>query len=92
MFRVTNIQKMLSLRAFKVIFLRLRGVDETSYRKGHKYMTVIINHDTGEVVWLHENHGKTVFEKFFQALTDEQRASIQYVSGDGARWIDECIE
>lgn len=61
------------------------GVDETSYRKGHKYMTVVINHDTGEVVWLHENHGKTVFEKFFQALTDEQRASIQYVSGDGAR-------
>lgn len=31
------------------------GVDETSYRKGHKYMTVVINHDTGEVVWLHEN-------------------------------------
>lgn len=26
------------------------GVDETSYRKGHKYMTVVINHDTGEVV------------------------------------------
>lgn len=68
------------------------GVDETSYRKGHKYITVVINHDTGEVVWLHENHGKSVFEKFFQTLTDEQRASIQYVSGDGARWIDDCIK
>lgn len=68
------------------------GVDETSYRKGHKYMTVLINHDTGEVVWLHENHGKSVFEKFFQSLTDEQRASIRYVSGDGARWIDDCIK
>lgn len=68
------------------------GVDETSYRKGHKYMTVVINHDTGEVVWLHENHGKSVFEKFFQSLTDEQRASIRYVSGDGARWIDDCIK
>ena len=21
------------------------GVDDTSYRKGHKYMTVVINHD-----------------------------------------------
>ena len=26
------------------------GVDETSYRKGHKYMTVVVNHDTGKVV------------------------------------------
>ena len=22
------------------------GVDETSYKKGHKYITVVINHDT----------------------------------------------
>lgn len=92
--RVTRAQKHLDPDADKrrLDGLIRIGVDETSYRKGHKYMTVDINHDTGEVVWLHENHGKTVFEKFFQALTDEQRASIQYVSGDGARWIDECIE
>lgn len=68
------------------------GVDETSYRKGHKYMTVVINHDTGEVVWVREEHGKCVFEKFFEALSPEQRASIRYVTGDGARWIDECIK
>ena len=30
------------------------GVDETSYKKGHKYITVIINHDTGKVIWAHE--------------------------------------
>lgn len=23
------------------------GVDETSYRKGHKYMTVVVDHDRG---------------------------------------------
>lgn len=68
------------------------GVDETSYRKGHKYMTVVVNHDTGEVVWVHENHGKSVFEKFFEALSQEQRASIRCVGGDGARWIDDCIK
>ena len=27
------------------------GIDETSYKKGHKYMTVVINHDTASVVW-----------------------------------------
>ena len=26
------------------------GIDETSYRKGHKYITVIVNHDTNAVV------------------------------------------
>ena len=31
--------------------LKRIGVDETSYKKGHKYMTVVINHDTGAVVW-----------------------------------------
>lgn len=30
--------------------------------------------------------------KFFEELTDEQRKNIQSVSGDGAKWIDACIE
>lgn len=68
------------------------GVDETSFRKGHKYMTVVINHDTGEVVWVHDGHGKAVFDLFFKALTKEQRRTIELVSGDGAKWIDSCIK
>jgi transposase len=72
--------------------LRAIGVDETSYRKGHKYITVVVNHDTNEVIWAHERHGKEVFEMFLKELTEEQRASIEIVTGDGARWIDECIK
>lgn len=68
------------------------GVDETSYKKGHKYITVIVNHDTGKVIWAHEGHGKKVFSKFFQILTEEQRASIKLVSGDGAKWIAETLK
>lgn len=34
------------------------GIDETSYRKGHKYMTVVVNHDTGKVVWVAPGHAK----------------------------------
>lgn len=26
------------------------GIDETSYCKGHKYITVVVNHDTNSVV------------------------------------------
>jgi len=67
------------------------GIDETSYRKGHTYITVIVNHDTNTVVWAHEGYGKEVLELFFKELTEEQRASIQVVTGDGAKWITDCV-
>ena len=68
------------------------GVDETSYKKGHKYITVVVNHDTGKVIWVSEGHGKTIFTKFFKQLSDEQLSSIKLVSGDGARWIQGCMD
>ena len=68
------------------------GIDETSYRKGHTYITVVVNHDTNTVVWAHDGHGKDVLELFFAELTEEQRASIRVVTGDGAKWITECVE
>lgn len=63
------------------------AVDETSYRKGHTYLTLVVDHKTGSVVWAAPGHDKATFRSFFQELSAEQRASIQIVSGDGARWI-----
>ena len=68
------------------------GIDETSYKRGYKYITVIVNHDTNTLVWAHPGHGKEVLTKFFNLLTDEQKKSIRVVSGDGARWITDCVE
>ncbi|WP_219070783.1 MULTISPECIES: ISL3 family transposase [Bifidobacterium] len=67
------------------------GVDETSYRKGHTYLTVVVDHERHRVIWAHDGYGKDVFDLFFKALTPEQRASIRVVTGDGARWIDSCV-
>lgn len=67
------------------------GIDETSYKKGHKYITVIVNHDTNTVVWAAQGHGKTVLESFYRQLTKEQLAGIRVVTGDGAKWITECV-
>lgn len=67
------------------------GIDETSYRKGHRYLTVVVNHDTAEVIWVHKEHGKSVLTEFFKSLTEEQRASIKVVTGDGASWITDCV-
>lgn len=40
------------------------GIDETSYRKGHKYITVVVDHDTNTVVWTANRHGKSVLASF----------------------------
>ena len=68
------------------------GIDETSYQKGHKYITVVVNHDTGGLIWAHEGHSIETLSKFFEALTPAQRAGIKLVSGDGAKWIPACME
>jgi transposase len=68
------------------------GIDETSYKKGHKYMTVIVDHDSGRLIWAAKGHGKTVLSEFFEGLTQERRASIRYVTADGAGWIADCVK
>ena len=72
--------------------LKRIGIDETSYSKGHKYITAVVGHDTNTVVWISDKHGKAVLESFFKQLTEDQRAGIEVVSGDGARWITECAQ
>jgi transposase len=67
------------------------GIDETSYKKGHKYMTVVVNHNTGHLIWAKKGHGKAILTEFFKELTEEQRASIKYVTADGAGWIADCV-
>lgn len=67
------------------------GIDETSYKKGHKYMTVVVNHDTSSVIWCAIGYGKEVLKKFFEQLSEEQRKSIRCVSADGAQWIADCV-
>lgn len=68
------------------------GVDETSYRKGRTYITVVVDHKRKRVVWAHDGYGKEVLDLFFRQLTDEQRASIKAVTGDGAKWIGASVK
>jgi len=67
------------------------GIDETSYKKGHKYMTVVVNHKNGSLIWAKKGFGKEILTEFFKELSKEQREKIRYVTADGARWITDCI-
>ncbi len=42
------------------------GVDEVSYRKGHRYLTVVADHDqSGRVVWAAEGKNAATLETFY---------------------------
>ena len=50
------------------------GIDEISYRRGHKYLMVVVDHDTGRLVWAAAGHDRATLQKFFDLL-GAQRAS-----------------
>jgi transposase len=72
--------------------LRTLCIDETSYKKGHKYCLIITNMDTGLVIWSHIGFGKEILQEFFDLLNQRQRESITCVAGDGASWIAERVK
>jgi transposase len=62
--------------------LRRIGVDEISYRKRHKYITVVVDHDTGRVIWVGEGKSSKALGAFFEELGAERAARIELVSID----------
>lgn len=67
------------------------GIDEISYRKGHRYLLVVVCHDTGRLVWVGTRADKTTLAAFFTQLGDHRRAQITHISSDAAPWINESI-
>ncbi len=67
--------------------LRRIGIDEISYKRGHKYLTVVVDHDSGRLVWAAPGQDKATLGTFFDALGAERCARISHVSADGAAWI-----
>ena len=57
------------------------GIDEISYRKGHRYLTCVVDHDTGRLVWAHEGRNKDTLTLFFDALGDDQIRSADACLG-----------
>ncbi len=58
------------------------GVDEISYRRGHRYLTVVVCHDTGRVVWVEEGRSVETLRHFFREIGPERCAQMEAVSMD----------
>ncbi len=66
------------------------GIDEVSYRKGHKYLTVIVDHLSGQPVFITEGRTREAAGQLFDALGPERSAEVAVVTMDmAAPYIEE---
>jgi transposase len=58
------------------------GLDEVSYRKGHKYISIIADHQSGSPVWMGEGRSQATIAAFFDTLGPERSAQLTAVTMD----------
>jgi len=58
------------------------GIDEISYRRHHKYLTLVADHQGGNIVWGGDGRSGDTLGRFFDALGNDGRNSIELVSMD----------
>jgi len=62
--------------------LRILTIDEISFRKHHKYLSIIANFETGEVIGVVENRDYDAVSNFLEKLPLEVRQNIEAVAID----------
>lgn len=72
--------------------LKRIGVDELSYRKGHRYLTLVTNHDTNRIVWGMEGKSADTFNVFFDELGQERCQEIEAVTMDMSQSYISVVE
>ncbi len=67
------------------------GIDEISYKRGYRYLTVVVDHDTGRLVWAGVGRDEATLEGFFDQLGADRAAAITHVTADAADWISHVV-
>ena len=62
--------------------VRRLSVDETSFRRRRRYVTVVSNPATGHVLHVAPGRGKDVLMAFYEGLGEKDRAVVESVSMD----------
>jgi transposase len=58
------------------------GIDEVSWRKQHRYLTLVCDHQRRRVVWGVEGAGEKAADTFFEELGAERSAKVRAISLD----------
>jgi transposase len=67
------------------------GLDEMSYKRGHRYILVAVDHDSGRLIWAAPGRDKKTLGEFFDLLGPERCGTIRLVSADAAEWIGTVV-
>jgi transposase len=62
--------------------LSVLAVDEIAIHKGHRYMTVVLDYETGRVVWLGKDRTTDTLEEFFNGMNREQKDGLKAIAMD----------
>ncbi len=71
--------------------LRRVGIDEISYKRGHRYLIVVVDHDSGHLVWAGPGRNDAALNVFFDELGPERSSLLTHVSADMADWIARVV-
>lgn len=80
------------LDAHRLDGLKRIGIDEFSYRKRHRYITVVVDHDTGRAVWAAKGRGADTLKQFFDELGPDRLAALETVTIDMAAGYKAALE
>ena len=72
--------------------LRRLAIDEIAVRRGHNYMTVVLDYDTGRVVWMGQGRQKITLDEFFRKMPPTVRNCIQAVALDMWEPYIQCVK
>jgi len=67
------------------------GIDEVSSKRGHRYLTVVVDHDSGRLLWAAPGRDRGTLAAFFDLLGPERCQQITHVSADQASYIAEIV-
>jgi transposase len=70
------------LNSRKELTTRYIGVDEKSFKKGHKYITILYDLETSAVIDIEEDRTEKSLKTMLNKLTPKEKESIKAVSAD----------
>lgn len=88
---VTRVQADIDAQVDRLADLRRIGIDEISYKRSYHYLTVVVDHDSGRLVWAAPGRDDETLSRFFDLLGEERCAQITHVSADAADWIERVV-
>ena len=62
--------------------VRILAVDEIAIRKGHRYLTVVLDYERGRVIWVGKHRRAKTLSRFFNKMPNRDRKTLEAIAMD----------